>query len=167
MSCSSIFLAFFCRICCFWNFLVYGNHLSVSTDNICPSVISFFFLYTTTKLYLNLCSKSETVALTFGTGTLYARISRGKKKEMCRTAAHGSCKPSHVGTSQPKSCADSNRSLGFGVRTHARLAPWPVHFASRPRGEHEEALFNASYLPCLLTCAQTAAPSLFWVSSVN
>ena len=52
------------------------------------ALVLFLFLYTTTKFYLiNLCSKRETVALTFETATLYPRISR-EKKEMCRTAAH-------------------------------------------------------------------------------
>jgi hypothetical protein len=144
-----------------------GFYFLLTTFALVLFLFFFFYLYTTTKFYLNLCSKRETVALSLPRSEPVHCMHVSREKEMCRTAAHASCKPSHVGTSQPKSCADSNRSLGFGVRTHARLAPWPVHFASRPRGEHEEALFNASYLPCLLTCAQTAAPSLFGVSSVN
>ena len=81
---------------------------------------SFLYIYqsTTTKFYLNLSSKRETASLTFGTGTLYARISR-ERKGKCAARRH--TVRAHLGTNQPKSCADSNRSASQFVR-YALLA---------------------------------------------
>ena len=134
---------------------------------------SFLYIYqsTTTKFYLNLSSKRETASLTFGTGTLYARISR-ERKGKCAARRH--TVRAHLGTNQPKSCADSNRSASQFVRYALLARARPLCALGRlglsPRGRARgRRLFNASHLPCLVPSdlSPDAAPFLFGVSSVN